>query len=712
MANNLTAVIGADNTGLIKSVSQAKTLLEQYQKTAKGASTEIRNNCSVTDSQVASYQRVIKQLEKVNSGSLSTAQAEKALTAQIKELKIQWANLNDTAKSSDFGKSISASLKSAQTQLEQTKTQLKQVNKEMGDGKGKAKDLEGGLGDLVGKFGKFAAAAGVASAALKVAKDAMNSTETGADTMAASMMVAKSAYTTFLTSLSTGNWDNFFSNLSNAIEGADRLYQELDRLGSIKANNQLIIATTEQALKRAKLERDKLSKEGKDTSEIDKQITELTNKLAALKKQQIDQGKKTGREQIIQAIREQDGSISDANLEKLADEYIKHGQGAFDYYDKRLNELEAKGTQEAYYTDQFGTHSMGKKFDINNLSKQDQTLYKLYRAFHNAETKMQEGLQTITAAVNEETEQIQTEIKTNKWTATTAGGGSDGSKGKTTEVLPEDSLAGAKKKVKELEEQLDKLPFSTEEEKQKWREVNDELEKAKKNVKDIESYQQTERDIAEGKQLKSSVEGLTITGGAPDIDLSNIPINITLPEDPMETFMYQMQDATFYADQLCSTFGQMGAAIGQLSGNDTFGILAQSAAQAIPQVLTLVGAMSALAVANGVKSAKNWIEAIVAAAALTSTIISTIAAVKKSTKGYAEGGIIDGHSTVGDNNYARVNKGEMILNGTEQKRLFNMLHNGGYGASENINGGVVQFKIRGSELYGVLNNYNNKRNRI
>ena len=43
MANNLTAVIGADNTGLIKSVSQAKTLLEQYQKTAKGASTEIRN---------------------------------------------------------------------------------------------------------------------------------------------------------------------------------------------------------------------------------------------------------------------------------------------------------------------------------------------------------------------------------------------------------------------------------------------------------------------------------------------------------------------------------------------------------------------------------------------------------------------------------------------------------------------------------------------
>lgn len=711
MANNLTAVIGADNTGLIKSVSQAKTLLEQYQKTAKGASTEIRNNCSVTDSQVASYQRVIKQLEKVNSGSLSTAQAEKALTAQIKELKIQWANLNDTAKSSDFGKSISASSKSAQTQLEQTKTQLKQVNKEMGDGKGKAKGLEGGLGDLVGKFGKFAAAAGVASAALKVAKDAMNSTETGADTMAASMMVAKSAYTTFLTSLSTGNWDNFFSNLSNAIEGTNRLYEELDRLGSIKANNQLIIATTEQALKRAKLERDKLSQEGKDTSEVDSKITELTNRLAELKKQQIEQGKKAGREQIIQAIREQDGSISDAMLESLADNYIdkdKGGQAAFDYYDKRLSELEAKGTQEAYYTDQFGTHSMGKKFDINNLSKRDQTLYKAYSAFHNAEAKMQEGLQTITAAVNEETEQIQTEIKTNRWTTQTAGGGSDG----TAEVLPENSLAGAKKKVKELEEQLEKLPFSTEEEKQKWREVNDELEKAKKNVKKIESYQQTERDIAEGKQLKSSVEGLTITGGAPDIDLSNIPITITLQEDKMETFMYQMQDATFYADQLCSTFGQMGAAIGQLSGNDTFGILAQSAAQAIPQVLTLVGAMSALAVANGVKSAKNWIEAIVAAAALTTTIISTIASVKKSTKGYAEGGIIDGHSTVGDNNYARVNKGEMILNGTEQKRLFNMLHNGGYGASENINGGVVQFKIRGSELYGVLNNYNNKRNRI
>ena len=104
------AVIGADTSGLTKAINDAKSVLEKYTKVAKEKGSQ---NKKVTDSQVASYQRVVKVLDKVASGTLSTKQQEKALTSQIKELKIQWANLSDEARKSDFGKSLSASCKSA-----------------------------------------------------------------------------------------------------------------------------------------------------------------------------------------------------------------------------------------------------------------------------------------------------------------------------------------------------------------------------------------------------------------------------------------------------------------------------------------------------------------------------------------------------------------------------------------------------------------------
>ena len=122
------AIIGADTSGLQKSINEAKSVLDKYTKEAKNSGSQIK---TVTESQVASYQRVVKVLDKVASGTLSTKQQEKALASQIKELKIQWANLSDEAKRGDFGKSLSASCKTAQAQLKQLQAQLGQVKGEM-----------------------------------------------------------------------------------------------------------------------------------------------------------------------------------------------------------------------------------------------------------------------------------------------------------------------------------------------------------------------------------------------------------------------------------------------------------------------------------------------------------------------------------------------------------------------------------------------------
>ena len=79
-------------------------------------------------------------------------------------------------------------------------------------------------------------------------------------------------------------------------------------------------------------------------------------------------------------------------------------------------------------------------------------------------------------------------------------------------------------------------------------------------------------------------------------------------------------------------------------------------------------------------------------------------AASAATAAFADGGIVQGANTHGDQLLARVNAGEMILNGSQQRNLFNLL-DGGTGSNMS---GQVEFKISGSALKGVLRNYDNK----
>jgi hypothetical protein len=92
-------------------------------------------------------------------------------------------------------------------------------------------------------------------------------------------------------------------------------------------------------------------------------------------------------------------------------------------------------------------------------------------------------------------------------------------------------------------------------------------------------------------------------------------------------------------------------------------------------------------------------------------IIGVITTIQNLTRGkFANGGIVGGTTTIGDYNLARVNKGEMILNGTQQARLFKMLNSDT--TTNNKNEGTVTFRISGSDLVGTLNNYNKIHNRV
>lgn len=90
---------------------------------------------------------------------------------------------------------------------------------------------------------------------------------------------------------------------------------------------------------------------------------------------------------------------------------------------------------------------------------------------------------------------------------------------------------------------------------------------------------------------------------------------------------------------------------------------------------------------------------LVAIAAGVGAVLAALASMSK----FAKGGIVGGHSSVGDKNIIRANSGEMILTKGQQSTLFNAIKSGNLGG-----GGNVQFEIRGDKLVGCIKNYQNK----
>ena len=143
----------------------------------------------------------------------------------------------------------------------------------------------------------------------------------------------------------------------------------------------------------------------------------------------------------------------------------------------------------------------------------------------------------------------------------------------------------------------------------------------------------------------------------------------------------------------------LGDALQQIGGN---GVIAKTGAvmAAIGQCILGFAQASAQAASLG---PWGWLAFVGAGLGTLATMISTI-------QGFSNGGIIGGATTSGDMQLARVNAGEMILNNTQQARLFDLLDGGasmiGYGSRN------VEFKITGQNLVATLRNYNNKMSKV
>lgn len=230
------------------------------------------------------------------------------------------------------------------------------------------------------------------------------------------------------------------------------------------------------------------------------------------------------------------------------------------------------------------------------------------------------------------------------------------------------------------------------------------LQKVQEQINSRKSLLSTTSDKSQIQQLNEELEALS---------KKEFKLQLEIDEKKQQNANNTIKDIREKFDELGQAAGAVGGVFNALGDvtDDSFlkmmGTISGAVAQILPEVGKLIPAFQAQSIAAGTAQAA----AVPFPANLISiaTIVSSILGVFSSLPKFADGGIVQGRS-FGDYNLARVNGGEMILNSTQQGRLWNTIQQGHTNTNAPIS--AVKFHIEGKQLVGVLNNYNSSKSRL
>ena len=711
----------------------------------------------VIDDDAMEVVRAFGQME-TKSKSASGQLAE--LTKGFTDLSLAYKRMTDEEKASPVGKEITNQLDILKGRIQDTKKDISDINGEINGGGG----LTGALDQLAGKFGLniqqlagWGAAIGAAKVALDVAKDAFFQSESNIDEWGRTVEGAKGAYDVFLDTLNNGNWSNFFSNLTTAVQGARDLYDSLDRLGSIKSNNAAAIAIVQQEIAKLRL----LKQSGED---VDAQIKDATARLAALQKQSVDAGKKAGRDSIGNIIRNEYNTQKGANplsggsISTAVNDILKNGQAAFDKYKQTFERLEKKAADTrvtAGSASATGVTSGTERYtNLEKLTDEERKQYFLAKAITEGETRIQQGIALYAQSVQEGTASAREEFKGNRYALTGSGGsgsGKTGGGGSTTTVAKELSpLQQAQKEISALTEEA----LTADEARRKViKEEIADLQKQVEEYKKIQDYvtgKGTAAQVIEAKVnkpltvdemrakaqadleaqntavdssifsalLKDSVKSGVDVGNLLDSANLEIQAGIDVPDETWQGILekYNELKAAIGEEPIQIDFNTGKIATDGKKAEDTWKNAAsavQSVGSAFSQIEdpgvkamgTVMQAIASIALGYAqatvqASSMGPWAWIAFAASGLA-TMLATISSIHSAT-GYAEGGIVQGNSYSGDNvGPVMLDAGELILNRAAQGTLAEALTNG------NNQGGAVGGTpyVTGEKIVMGINNY-------
>lgn len=555
--------------------------------------------------------------------------------------------------------------------------------------------LDNFTGGLVKGAMKFASWGAAAAAAGKVLTDAFMSSEQFADDYRRMQEQANSAYNTFVTSIESGNWSNFFNNMSAAISSARELYDAFDRLGSIRQNDKPLIAQQQAVVKQLRMQIADGNLSTSERKQLQKQLEVENKKLTRLRQKEAKASMDAGLKGIEQSLLER--GVGKKQAQYLAKKMVSEsgGQALYDYADKEIRKLKKKITTVI----STNTEGIISTQEVNSMTADERRRYNWLQAIKQGESDANriKGLEAYTQGFNIISDIAMQNMRDNRYMQRNVGGGRTGG-AKSVAAAKQEAEAGS---LNYISETISRLK----------RERGNTLDTSKQAAIDAQISELVAQRIrlnygdrkAETIGAQSTPTGFVGVGAAAEqlsekikkIKEAQEATNLLrkeLTDDAMQSSVYGLIDA----------FSALGDVVGGTAGK-FISFAAQSAAsiaQLLAQNAQLLASAQAAALGGAAKSAFQlpfpfnlamW-------ASLSATVLGIFASLPK----FAEGGIVEGLSG-GDRNLARVNAGEMILNGAQQRRLFAMLD-----GKTSPSGGNVTFRIEGDALVGALENYKRK----
>lgn len=501
-------------------------------------------------------------------------------------------------------------------------------------------------------FGALLPAIGLAGGAMAAFGKLIKSTEQGTDSFERSMFTLKNSVDRFFQSIATGNLKGFITDLGDILEISREVYDVLDNLGTAKMWKNARIAQYQSQI------------EGLRT---DSQVNpaNAAKNLEAIKKLQdsIDR--------LTNSLTEETSHGADAVIRKITGLRLRSGDI------EKLMQMWEGGTLDDYMLQYQKKHSRNESYDYivgGQLytgtkriwdSQQSQSFYNgLQRLYTASEDELKQYYDLLSEAATREGERARKERR-NMSGSTSAGGGGK----KDSDVWSESDW---------LKRMTGHVEFTHE---------NNGI------IGDVMLGDLTASDAANLFDM-ASVGFKTIDEGA---ERAARAAHEAAAE--MRKMVETLENGSTVLGSFASGLKSLGGAFDN-STLDIMGILGESVATML----------KAYAVATA-ESAKMGPWAWAAFAATGFAEVSALIASMKSIGKFADGGIVNGRTTIGDRNLALVNKGEMILNEREQTRLWNIL-NGAVGAHGGVEPGSVTFRISGSDLVGTLDNYSRKSGRV
>ena len=634
-------------------------------------------------------------LGKVATGAKSPRQELAQLKNALEESSVAYSRLSDQEKASDFGKALKRSIDEIAGKARELKGTLSEANKSLSENKTQAKEsggaldfLEKKLGMSITSFTKFASVGGAVAGALKVAKDAFLQNESGIDEWGRTVESAKAAYNVFLDTINGGNWSNFFSNLDQAVSGARDLYDALDRLGSVKANNQAAIAIAQAEIQKLRV----LKQQGQD---VDDKLKAAEARLKSLQGESIDAGKNAGRKQISETIRrryqaEQGAAangLTKSSLDWITNQIINRGQKFYDEQKRKYEELRKKGTvtkTELTPTMYGGVmKSTYSDFSMGALSKQDQIAYRIAKAVTEGETELQQGVTTFAGAVNEQAQAFREEFRNNRIINQKTGGSGGSGKTKAEPVFDAsaDTLKGIRDNISVLTKSLDTMKVGTDEYNQVLKQRIEWEQKLKSQQQfntDMTSFYSGKRPQA-AKMFETPSTDLFSSMSKEDAKKNaqiKLPKELTKPKKEKKD----------------KGDGDQTKLVGEISEN----------------ISSMLSSLEALGfeVPAEIRQVVDGISAVCSIVQTIQTIVMIIQALEALTaaKPLASGGIVHAASgTVMGKNYidrvpATLSSGEMVMNEADQSSLWQAIKSGNFG------GGNAQPYVKAEDIWLGMNN--------